>query len=138
MSCCCRPVRVVVGRDIRLTSATLCEAFTQGLLESGVDARPPAVWRPTTSQRDPVGADTELAGQRVGCGHALLHGAPHAGGPESEPLNGDLGESFVDRDQRRVVSIGAGAGCHDQSGGRDRHSAAPSPSAPPGNQTAVS
>ena len=32
-----RPVRVVVGRDIRLTSATLCEALTQGLLESGVD-----------------------------------------------------------------------------------------------------
>ena len=33
----CAPVRVVVGRDIRLTSATLCEALTQGLLESGVD-----------------------------------------------------------------------------------------------------
>lgn len=32
-----RPVRVVVGRDIRLTSTTLCEALTQGLLESGVD-----------------------------------------------------------------------------------------------------
>ena len=31
------PKRVVVGRDIRLTSATLAEALTQGLLESGVD-----------------------------------------------------------------------------------------------------
>jgi len=32
-----KPKRVVVGRDIRLTSATLAEALTQGLLESGVD-----------------------------------------------------------------------------------------------------
>jgi len=32
-----KPKRVVVGRDIRLTSATLAETLTQGLLESGVD-----------------------------------------------------------------------------------------------------
>ena len=32
-----QPKRVVVGRDIRLTSATLAEALTEGLLESGVD-----------------------------------------------------------------------------------------------------
>jgi phosphomannomutase len=31
------PERVVVGRDIRLTSATLAAALTEGLLESGVD-----------------------------------------------------------------------------------------------------
>lgn len=32
-----RPKRVVVGRDIRLSSQELCEALTQGLLDSGVD-----------------------------------------------------------------------------------------------------
>ncbi|MFO7306871.1 MAG: phosphomannomutase [Gammaproteobacteria bacterium] len=32
-----KPKRVVVGRDIRLSSAELCEALTQGLLDSGVD-----------------------------------------------------------------------------------------------------
>jgi phosphomannomutase len=32
-----RPRRVVVGRDIRLSSAELCAALTQGLLDSGVD-----------------------------------------------------------------------------------------------------
>src|ERR1044071_7354211 len=32
-----KPQRVVVGRDIRLSSAELCAALTQGLLDSGVD-----------------------------------------------------------------------------------------------------
>src|SRR5690242_2708940 len=32
-----KPRRVVVGRDIRLSSAELCAALTQGLLDSGVD-----------------------------------------------------------------------------------------------------
>src|SRR5687768_11507006 len=32
-----KPQRVVVGRDIRLSSAQLCEALTKGLLDSGVD-----------------------------------------------------------------------------------------------------
>jgi len=32
-----RPRRVIVGRDIRLSSQELCEALTQGLLDSGVD-----------------------------------------------------------------------------------------------------
>src|SRR5690606_36225495 len=32
-----KPQRVVVGRDIRLSSAELCEALTRGLLDSGVD-----------------------------------------------------------------------------------------------------
>jgi phosphomannomutase/phosphomannomutase/phosphoglucomutase len=32
-----KPQRVVVGRDIRLSSAELCNALTRGLLDSGVD-----------------------------------------------------------------------------------------------------
>src|SRR4030095_11202758 len=32
-----KPKRVIVGRDIRLSSAELCAALTQGLLDSGVD-----------------------------------------------------------------------------------------------------
>lgn len=32
-----KPKRVVVGRDIRLSSNELCQALTQGLLDSGVD-----------------------------------------------------------------------------------------------------
>ncbi len=32
-----KPKRVVVGRDIRLSSKELCEALTEGLLDSGVD-----------------------------------------------------------------------------------------------------
>jgi phosphomannomutase len=32
-----KPKRVVVGRDIRLSSAQLCEAVTRGLIDSGVD-----------------------------------------------------------------------------------------------------
>jgi len=32
-----KPKRVIVGRDIRLSSAELCESLTQGLLDSGVD-----------------------------------------------------------------------------------------------------
>ncbi|HWK73907.1 MAG TPA: phosphomannomutase CpsG [Povalibacter sp.] len=32
-----RPQRVVVGRDIRLSSEELCQALTRGLLDSGVD-----------------------------------------------------------------------------------------------------
>ncbi len=32
-----KPRKVVVGRDIRLSSAQLCEALTRGLLDSGVD-----------------------------------------------------------------------------------------------------
>lgn len=32
-----KPRRVVVGRDIRLSSAELCESLTRGLLDSGVD-----------------------------------------------------------------------------------------------------
>jgi phosphomannomutase/phosphomannomutase/phosphoglucomutase len=32
-----KPQRVVVGRDIRLSSAELCDALTRGLLDSGVD-----------------------------------------------------------------------------------------------------
>jgi len=32
-----RPKRVIVGRDIRLSSQELCAALTQGLLDSGVD-----------------------------------------------------------------------------------------------------
>jgi phosphomannomutase len=32
-----KPKRVIVGRDIRLSSQELCAALTQGLLDSGVD-----------------------------------------------------------------------------------------------------
>jgi phosphomannomutase len=32
-----KPARVIVGRDIRLSSQELCDALTQGLLDSGVD-----------------------------------------------------------------------------------------------------
>jgi phosphomannomutase/phosphomannomutase/phosphoglucomutase len=32
-----KPKRVIVGRDIRLSSAELCDALTNGLLDSGVD-----------------------------------------------------------------------------------------------------
>ena len=32
-----KPNRVIVGRDIRLSSAELCEALTRGLMDSGVD-----------------------------------------------------------------------------------------------------
>ena len=32
-----KPKKVVVGRDIRLSSAELCEALTRGLIDSGVD-----------------------------------------------------------------------------------------------------
>ena len=32
-----KPKRVIVGRDIRLSSQELCEALTRGLLDSGVD-----------------------------------------------------------------------------------------------------
>ena len=32
-----KPKKVIVGRDIRLSSAELCNALTQGLLDSGVD-----------------------------------------------------------------------------------------------------
>lgn len=32
-----QPKRVVVGRDVRLSSATLCQALTRGLLDAGVD-----------------------------------------------------------------------------------------------------
>jgi phosphomannomutase len=32
-----KPARVIVGRDIRLSSAELCEALTRGLTDSGVD-----------------------------------------------------------------------------------------------------
>jgi phosphomannomutase len=32
-----KPKRVIVGRDIRLSSAELCEALTRGLMDSGVD-----------------------------------------------------------------------------------------------------
>ena len=32
-----KPKKVIVGRDIRKSSAELCEALTRGLLDSGVD-----------------------------------------------------------------------------------------------------
>src|SRR3954452_4743226 len=32
-----KPQRVIVGRDIRQSSAELCDALTRGLLDSGVD-----------------------------------------------------------------------------------------------------
>ncbi len=32
-----KPKRVIVGRDIRLSSAEICEALTRGLMDSGVD-----------------------------------------------------------------------------------------------------
>jgi phosphomannomutase len=32
-----KPKKVIVGRDIRLSSEELCNALTQGLLDSGVD-----------------------------------------------------------------------------------------------------
>src|SRR5690349_7286355 len=32
-----KPKRVIVGRDIRLSSQELCESLTRGLLDSGVD-----------------------------------------------------------------------------------------------------
>jgi phosphomannomutase len=86
-----KPKRVIVGRDIRLSSADLCEALTQGLLDSGVD-----VYDIGLCGTEGVYFATFAEGMDGGIMVTASHNPPDYNGmkfvkQQSRPISGDTG-----------------------------------------------
>jgi phosphomannomutase len=86
-----KPKRVVVGRDIRKSSAELCEALTRGLLDSGVD-----VYDIGLCGTETVYFATFSEGMDGGVMVTASHNPPDYNGmkfvrEQSRPISGDTG-----------------------------------------------
>src|SRR6266571_8889791 len=86
-----RPKRVIVGRDIRLSSHELCVALTQGLLDSGVD-----VYDIGLCGTEGVYFATFAEGMDGGIMVTASHNPPDYNGmkfvrEQSRPISGDTG-----------------------------------------------
>ncbi len=86
-----KPKRVIVGRDIRLSSAELCQALTQGLLDSGVD-----VYDIGLCGTEGVYFATFAEGMDGGIMVTASHNPPDYNGmkfvrAQSRPISGDTG-----------------------------------------------
>jgi phosphomannomutase/phosphomannomutase/phosphoglucomutase len=92
-----KPKRVVVGRDIRLSSAELCEALTRGLNDSGVD-----VYDIGLCGTEVVYFATFSEGMDGGIMVTASHNPPDYNGmkfvrEESRPISGDTGLKDIQR-----------------------------------------
>ena len=92
-----KPRRVVVGRDIRLSSAELCAALTQGLLDSGVD-----VYDIGLCGTEVVYFATFNEGMDGGVMVTASHNPPDYNGmkfvrEQSRPISGDTGLKDIQR-----------------------------------------
>jgi phosphomannomutase len=92
-----KPKRVVVGRDIRLSSAELCEALTRGLLDSGVDVHDIGL-----CGTEVVYFATFSEGMDGGVMVTASHNPPDYNGmkfvrQESRPISGDTGLKDIQR-----------------------------------------
>jgi len=86
-----RPKKVIVGRDIRLSSGELCQALTQGLLDSGVD-----VYDIGLCGTEGVYFATFAEGMDGGLMVTASHNPPDYNGmkfvrEQSRPISGDTG-----------------------------------------------
>ncbi len=86
-----KPKRVIVGRDIRLSSAELCQALTQGLIDSGVD-----VYDIGLCGTEGVYFATFAEGMDGGIMVTASHNPPDYNGmkfvrAQSRPISGDTG-----------------------------------------------
>ena len=52
----------------------------------------------------------EFVGELLARGDDLLHSARHSVGAERQPQDGKFAKSFIDRDERVVITIGARTG----------------------------
>src|SRR5688572_10988823 len=91
------PARVIVGRDIRKSSAELCEALTRGLLDSGVD-----VFDIGLCGTEVVYFATFSEGMDGGIMVTASHNPPDYNGmkfvrQESRPISGDTGLKDIQR-----------------------------------------
>lgn len=92
-----KPRRVIVGRDIRLSSAELCEALTRGLLDSGVD-----VYDIGLCGTEGVYFATFSEGMDGGVMVTASHNPPDYNGmkfvrEKSRPISGDTGLKDIQR-----------------------------------------
>ncbi|HEY4365974.1 MAG TPA: phosphomannomutase CpsG [Steroidobacteraceae bacterium] len=92
-----KPKRVVVGRDIRLSSGELCAALTQGLLDSGVD-----VYDIGLCGTEGVYFATFNEGMDGGIMVTASHNPPDYNGmkfvrEQSRPISGDTGLKDIQR-----------------------------------------
>jgi phosphomannomutase len=92
-----KPKRVVVGRDIRLSSGELCEALTRGLLDSGVD-----VYDIGLCGTEVVYFATFSEGMDGGIMVTASHNPPDYNGmkfvrEQSRPISGDTGLQEIKR-----------------------------------------
>jgi phosphomannomutase/phosphomannomutase/phosphoglucomutase len=92
-----KPQRVVVGRDIRLSSDELCAALTQGLLDSGVD-----VYDIGLCGTEGVYFATFSEGMDGGVMVTASHNPPDYNGmkfvrEQSRPISGDTGLKDIQR-----------------------------------------
>lgn len=92
-----KPKRVVVGRDIRLSSAELCGALTQGLLDSGVD-----VYDIGLCGTEVIYFATFSEGMDGGVMVTASHNPPDYNGmkfvrEQSRPISGDTGLKDIQR-----------------------------------------
>jgi phosphomannomutase len=92
-----KPRRVIVGRDIRLSSAELCTALTQGLLDSGVD-----VYDIGLCGTEVVYFATFSEGMDGGVMVTASHNPPDYNGmkfvrEQSRPISGDTGLKDIQR-----------------------------------------
>jgi phosphomannomutase len=92
-----KPKRVVVGRDIRLSSAQLCEALTRGLIDSGVD-----VYDIGLCGTEVVYFATFNEGMDGGIMVTASHNPPDYNGmkfvrEQSRPISGDTGLKDIQR-----------------------------------------
>src|SRR5262245_44686065 len=97
------PKRVIVGRDIRLSSGELCAALTQGLLDSGVD-----VYDIGLCGTEVVYFATFSEGMDGGIMVTASHNPPDYNGmnvvrEQSRPISGDNGL----KDIQRIAESGA-------------------------------
>jgi phosphomannomutase len=98
-----KPRRVVVGRDIRLSSAELCAALTQGLLDSGVD-----VYDIGLCGTEVVYFATFSEGMDGGVMVTASHNPPDYNGmkfvrEQSRPISGDTGLKDIQRIAEKVA-----------------------------------
>jgi phosphomannomutase len=92
-----KPKKVVVGRDIRLSSAELCEALTRGLIDSGVD-----VYDIGLCGTEVVYFATFSEGMDGGVMVTASHNPPDYNGmkfvrEQSRPISGDTGLKDIQR-----------------------------------------
>jgi phosphomannomutase len=98
-----KPKRVVVGRDIRLSSAELCASLTQGLLDAGVDVHDIGL-----CGTEVVYFATFSEGMDGGIMVTASHNPPDYNGmkfvrEQSRPISGDTGL----KDIQRIAEAGA-------------------------------